>query len=77
VTYDSTYGVRLLQASEYATSITSGASTLTDVLYNSNATSGALTPSISSNTTINSLSMTETGVQTAQAITLSGVREIS
>ena len=70
LTYDPADGVRLLTTSEYATSITSGATTLNNVLYNS--TSAALTPTITSNTTINSLSLTESGTQSTQGITLSG-----
>jgi len=71
LTYDPADGVRLLTSSEYATSITSGATTLNNVLLNT--TSGALSTSITSNTTINSLSLTESGAAGAgQSITLSG-----
>jgi autotransporter-associated beta strand protein len=74
VTYDSTNGVRLLQASEYQNGITDGQTALTDVLYTSTSTSGALSTTLTaSNTTINSLSLTETGTsQVSQAITITG-----
>jgi autotransporter-associated beta strand protein len=77
MTYDSTSGLRLLTASEYTSAIVDGQTTLNNVLYNSNATSGPLTTNLTSaNTTINSLSLIENGTQQAspglQAITISG-----
>ncbi|HEV7297993.1 MAG TPA: autotransporter-associated beta strand repeat-containing protein [Tepidisphaeraceae bacterium] len=61
VTYDSTYGVRLLSGSEYATSIIDGQTTLDNVRL-SNASGVVSNVTVDAATTINSLSLNVSGV---------------
>ncbi len=69
VTYDADKGVRLLDASEYTSSITDGQTQLDNVkLANSSGT--VATTTLSTTTTINSLSMEVTGTPGNQGITI-------
>lgn len=75
VTYDSTYGVRLLAANEYTTSITDGQTQLDNVrITNSSGaiTTTTLTTALLPVTTINSLSLEVSGATGNQGITLTG-----
>ncbi len=74
VTYDSTYGVRLLNtATEYTTGITSGQTQADNVLYQ-RVSGGASqdTNLTAATTTINSLSFKITGTGTNSGVTISG-----
>jgi len=70
VTYDSTYGVRLLSGSEYKTSITDGQSTLDNIRLANSAGTGVVTTTLGSATTVNSLSLAVSG---ADAVSGSGI----
>lgn len=73
VTYDSSTGVRLLNGSEYATSITSGQTELTNVRLANTGGSGIATTTLAAGTTsINSLSFSITGSGTNGGIVLTG-----
>jgi fibronectin-binding autotransporter adhesin len=72
VTYDSTYGVRLLDASEYTSAITDAQTQLDNVRY-ANSSGTILTTHLSSPlTTINSLSFNVTGATGNQGVSITG-----
>jgi|GEM_PF-1660416 len=70
LTHDATYGVRLVGASEYKTSITDGQSQLDNIRL-TKATAGAATTTLNSNTTVNSLSINTSG-NAAAAVAVNG-----
>ena len=74
VTYDSTYGVRLLSGSEYQASITDGQGTLDNILLVNSAGTGIVTTALASATTVNSLSLSVSGADavSGSGITISG-----
>lgn len=63
LTYDTTYGVRLLSAGEYKTTITDGQTQLDNIRLTS--ASGTSTSTVNLNTTVNSLSIATSGTSTA------------
>ncbi|MCG3147566.1 MAG: hypothetical protein PCFJNLEI_01006 [Verrucomicrobiae bacterium] len=73
VTYDSTYGVRLLNAAtEYTAGITSGQTQLDNVRYVNTSGAGVITNILSANTTINSLSFQLSGAGTNTGVAILG-----
>ncbi len=71
VTYDSANGVRLLASSEYKASITDGQTALDNVKI-TNSSGVISTTTLTTNTTINSLSMGVSGTSGNQGITIAG-----
>ena len=73
VTYDSTNGVRLLNNSEYTSSIADLQTQLDNVRYVNTSGSGVITTTLSTGTTtINSLSISETGAGSNSGVTING-----
>lgn len=74
VTYDGTYGIRLLDtANEYAATIADGQTQLDNVRLANTSGAGVQTTTLASpTTTINSLSINETGIGTNTGITVTG-----
>jgi len=75
VTYDAATGVRLLTSAEYATTITSGQTQLDNVRL-TNSSGSLSTTTLSSNTTINSLSLITSGTA-GSGITLNGTGKLT
>ncbi|MCG3147564.1 MAG: hypothetical protein PCFJNLEI_01004 [Verrucomicrobiae bacterium] len=72
-TYDSTYGLRLLDAAtEYTSGIVNGQTQLDNVRYVNTSGSGVITNILTANTTINSLSFNVTGVGTNTGVAILG-----
>ena len=73
VTYDSTYGIRLLDtATEFSSSVTNLQTVLDNVRIVNTSGSGIVTNTLLSDTTINSLSIDETGVGTNTGVFVIG-----
>lgn len=73
VTYDSTYGIRLLSTNnEYTAVITNGQTQLDNVRYVNTSGSGINTTTLTQDSVINSLSFEETGVGTNTGIQIIG-----
>jgi|GEM_PF-2853425 len=73
VTYDATYGVRLLSTTtEFTNTITSGQTQLDNVRYVNTSGAGIITTTLTEDTRINSLSFEETGTGTDTGIRIIG-----
>lgn len=73
VTYDSTYGIRLLDtATEFSTSVTNLQTALDNVRIVNTSGSGIVTNTLLADTTINSLSIDETGIGTNTGVFVIG-----
>lgn len=73
VTYDATYGLRLLRfATEYAPAITDGQSALSNVRYANTSGAGVITNTLYTNSTVNSLSVDISGIGTNSGVMIMG-----
>jgi autotransporter-associated beta strand protein len=75
LTYDSTYGLRLLNGSEYKTSINNGQTQLDNVKLSQTA-SGTATTTLANDTTVNSLSLYTSGA-TGATISVDGAGKLT